>query len=193
MTALVQVIGYGTLLSLDSARRTAPSLSGFRLVTVRDHKRMFNKVSPHWYRSPSRRSDNRVASCSVRPAPGLSLICSAFSVTESDFLHLFEREHHYRWLSVPCVEADSSETLGRICGEWNDTDYRLNRCVTRAQYHQRVGRFYNGPLWRDDILPFPPYLDECLQAARAHGPTVYENFCETSFLADGTTTIAEYL
>ena len=198
MTARIQVIGYGSLLSLRSARESAPDLRDFRLVTVRNYKRLFNKVSPRWYRRSPDRSDVhaagfRVASCSARPAPGIALTCTAFSVTEADFLHLFEREHHYRWVSTPCVEADGSETTGRMCAEWTDAEYRRERCATDAEYHERVGRYYEGPIWRDDILPFPPYLSECLDGARARGPAVYENFCDTSFLADATTTIAEYI
>lgn len=193
MTSLIGVVGYASLLSAESARHTAPALSGFRLVTVRDHLRIFNKVSGRWYRQPHDPSDVRIASCAVRPAEGIDIICSAFRVTEADFARLFEREHHYRWVSVPCIEADGAETTGRMCAEWNDADYRRERCVTDAEYHRRVGRFYDGPIWRADILPSPPYLDECLRAAGEHGPDVRRNFLETSFLADGTTTIGEYL
>lgn len=193
MPVLIPVIGYASLLSPDSARRTAPSLCDFRLVTVRGFRRVFSKVSARWYRAPHDPSDIRIASCAVRPASATDLVCAAFSVTEADFARLFEREHHYRWVCVAGREADGRETSGRICAEWTDADYRRERCATEAEYHRRVGRFYDGPLWRDDILPHPPYLEECLRAARAHGPDVHRNFLETSFLADGTTTIAEYL
>lgn len=193
MPAPLQIIGYASLLSPDSARCTAPSLFDFRRVTVPGFRRVFGKVSARWYREPHDPSDLRIASCAVRPAAGIDLSCTAFSVSEADFARLFEREHHYRWITVPVREADGTETTGQICAEWTDAEYRRERCGNEAEYRRRVGRFYDGPLWRNDILPYPPYLGECLRAARALGPDVHRNFLGTSFLADGTTTIGDYL
>lgn len=66
-----------------------------------------------------------------------------------------------------------------------DQDYRLNKCVTEAEYQRRVGQYYQGPLWRRDILPNPRYLGFCLQAAASQGSAVLDNFLDTSFTADG--------
>ena len=44
----IQIVGYGTLLSEASARRTAPSVTRFRTVRVPGYIRLFNKVSPAW-------------------------------------------------------------------------------------------------------------------------------------------------
>ena len=90
-------------------------------------------------------------------------------------------------------DANGRTGVGRMCSEYNDVDYRLNKCITPAEYELRVGRFYRGKIWRDDILPFPVYLKHCIQAASSHGTGVYENFIRTSFLADGVTTIEEYI
>lgn len=190
---MIQVVGYGSLLSEASARRTAPSVARFRVVRVRGWIRVFSKVSLVWRERNPGDDALAIAVLAARPRAGASLLGTAFDVDEEDFLAMFEREHHYRWVEVTCEEGDGSTTIGRLCAEWSDEDYRLNRCVTRAEYERRVGRRYDGPLWRDDIRPSPPYLDACLEAARALGPDVHEDFLETTFLADGRRSLRVWL
>lgn len=188
----MQIIGYGSLLSEESALGTAPSVSGFRLVVVSGYMRLFNKVSALWLAAPATSQEPLIASLAARASAGVDIVCSAFTVSEADFPAMFEREHHYRWVEVECTEADGSTSVGRMCVEWTDADYRLNRCVTDAEYRRRLGAYYSGPIWRDDVLPYPPYLQRCLAAARSHGGEVWENFCRTSFLADGVTSLEDY-
>lgn len=190
--ARIQIVGYGTLLSEASARGTSPSVANFRVVRIPGYVRVFSKASPAWRRrygvEPG--SDERaIAVLAARERDGASFLGTSFTVNEDDFLALFEREHHYRWVEVSCREGDGSTTTGRMCVEWTDADYRLNRCVTDREYERRVGRHYDGALWRDDILPCPPYLSHCLDAARSLGPAVLEDFLRTTFLADGHTSI----
>ncbi|MEM9773368.1 MAG: gamma-glutamylcyclotransferase, partial [Chloroflexota bacterium] len=75
----------------------------------------------------------------------------------------------------------------------SDEGYRATRIKDEADYYQRVGQYYQGKLWRDDILPFPEYLQLCLDAAGSHGPNLVAHFKQSSYLADGTTTIGDYL
>ena len=189
----IQVVGYGTLLSEASARRTAPSVARFRVVRVPGYLKVFNKVSPAWRARYDGKDPLAIAVLAARERAGASFLGTAFEVDEQDFLALFEREHHYRWVEVACNEDDGSATTGRMCAEWTDADYRLNRCVTEAEYERRIGRHYDGVLWRDDVLPSPPYLEACLEAARTLGREVYEDFGRTTFLADGRTTIRAWL
>ena len=79
-----------------------------------------------------------------------------------------------------------------MCTENTDKNYLLNKCITDEEYYDRVGKYDTGHIWRTDILPFPPYLKFCLQSARNLGPEAYRNFLDTSFIADGKTTIREY-
>ena len=191
--ARVQVVGYGSLLSEGSARRTAPSLTGFRVVRVPGYVRVFSKVSLTWRARHERGDPRAIAVLAARAREGASFLGTTFEIDERDFLALFEREHHYRWVEVACEEAAGSVTTGRMCAEWNDADYRLNRCVTEAEHRRRVGRHHDGALWRDDVLPSAPYLAACLAAARALGPAVEDDFGRTTFLADGRTTIRSWL
>lgn len=189
----IQVVGYGTLLSETSARSTSPSVANFRVVRVPGYVRVFSKVSPAWRRRTGGADDTAIAVLAAREREGASFLGTTFDVEEDDFLALFEREHHYRWVEVACEEEDGSTTTGRLCAEWTDADYRLNRCVTKSEYEWRVGRSYDGALWRDDVLPCPPYLAACLDAARACGVAVHGDFLRTTFLADGRTSIGAWL
>lgn len=80
-----------------------------------------------------------------------------------------------------------------MCTETTDENYLLNKCVTTTEYDRRVGRFYSGRIWRDDILPFPTYLKHCIAAAHTHGELVRDNFLDTTYLADGVTSIRSYM
>src|SRR5262249_26062142 len=155
------------------ARETIPSLQDFKLVTVANYKRVFNKVGIVFFQRYKLAMDDReISSCSTRPSPGTTMICSLFSCTEADFLNVYEREHRFRWINVEC-RSESQAEVARMCTENDDENYLLNKCVTPSEYYRRVGRFYTGRIWRDDILPFPTYLQHCLQAARQHGEEVY--------------------
>ncbi|MBR9867948.1 MAG: gamma-glutamylcyclotransferase [Oceanospirillales bacterium] len=196
---MISVVGYGSLLSECSARQTVPALQNFRLVRVPGFRRIFNKVgivflSRHGADSKSL----HLASCSTQPFEGSEIICSQFECSAEDFVELYEREHRFRWIEVETVLSGRTRTpdvpsVGRMCTGYDDLEYRLNKCVTPQEYELRVGRYYTGPIWRDDILPFPRYLAFCLQAAASQGDAVLDNFLDSSFLADGRTSIRTYL
>ncbi|WP_296062398.1 gamma-glutamylcyclotransferase [uncultured Amphritea sp.] len=196
---MISVVGYGSLLSERSARQTVPALQNFRLVRVPGFRRIFNKVgivflSRHGADSKSL----QLASCSTQPFEGCEIICSQFECSAEDFIELYEREHRFRWIEVETMPSGRTLTpdvpsVGRMCTGYDDLEYRLNKCVTPQEYELRVGRYYTGPIWRDDILPFPRYLAFCLQAAASQGDAVLDNFLDSSFLADGRTSIRTYL
>ncbi len=191
---LIPVVGYGSLLSERSARETVPSLSDFRLVRVPGYRRIFNKVGVVFISRFGADPDSKaLGSCATEPFSGSELVCSLFNCPEADFPALYEREHRFRWTEVVCQEADGRRITARMCTATTDSDYRLNKCVTPGEYQRRVGRYYGGRLWRDDLLPYPRYLGFCLQAAASHGPEVLDNFLTTSYLADGVTTLQAYL
>ncbi len=196
---MISVAGYGSLLSEVSARETVPGLQNFRLVKVPGYRRIFNKVGIVFISRHGADPDSlQVASCSTQPDPDTSIICSQFECSEEDFLELYEREHRFRWVAVEtrplAVTGDTDHPLlARMCSGYSDTDYRLNKCITPGEYQRRVGQYYSGALWRQDILPFPRYLFFCLQAAATQGQEVVDNFLDSSFLADGVTTLREYV
>lgn len=191
---MISVIGYGSLLSEQSARETVPELENFRLVEVPGFRRIFNKVGIVFFsRHGASETDLEIASCSTEACSEASIVCSQFECSEEAFLGLYEREHRFRWVEVETLGQRGERSLGRICTGYNDQDYRLNKCITDDEYQRRVGQFYSGALWRDDILPFPRYLAFCLQAASSQGEAVLDNFLDSSYLADGMTSIRHYL
>lgn len=201
---MISVIGYGSLLSEASARQTVPALQNFRLVRVPGYRRIFNKVGVVFLsRHGADQASRELASCSTEAAEHCEIICSQFECSPEDFVELYEREHRFRWIEVDTLPIDRTVTenassvktggRGRMCTGYDDTEYRLNKCITPAEYELRVGRYYTGALWRNDILPFPRYLAFCLQAASSQGDEVLNNFLDSSYLADGVTSIRDYL
>jgi len=191
---MISVIGYGSLLSETSARETVPLLQNFRLVKVEGYRRIFNKVGIVFFsRHGASTTDLEIASCSTEPCDSSVMWCSQFECPEEAFVDLYEREHRFRWIEVETCDAEGQRTVGRMCTGFSDSEYRLNKCVTPQEYQRRVGQYYNGPLWRDDILPFPRYLAFCLQAAASQGDEILSNFMDTTFLADGETSVRAYV
>ncbi|GAA0693226.1 hypothetical protein GCM10009104_20650 [Marinobacterium maritimum] len=184
---MISVVGFGSLLSEESARETVPALDNYRLVRVPGYRRVFDKVGVVFISRHGESPDSlELASCSTEADPSCEIIAAQFECSEADFLQLYEREHRYRWVEVETWHCQTGETtLGRMCTGYSDLDYRLNKCVTEEEYHRRVGQYYQGVLWRQDILPNPRYLGFCLQAAASQGAAVLDNFLDSSFTADG--------
>ena len=190
----LQIVGYGSLLLKESAQLSVPGLTEFRLVRVPNYIRIFNKVGIVFHtRRPIAPNDVRRASCATRRREGAEIMCTTFKCPKSQFPELFEREHRFRWIDVEFEESDGGVGSGIMCTEWTDEAYRATRIKDEADYHDRVGRHYQGKLWRDDILPFPEYLQLCLDAAQSHSEALVEHFLQSSFLADGETTLKQYL
>lgn len=192
---MISVVGFGSLLSERSARDTVPGLKNYRLVRVDGYRRIFNKVGILFIAGHGQAPDSlEVSSCSTEACADTSIIVAQFDCPVDQFGELYEREHRYRWIQVEAIGLDGApQPPARMCTGYSDLEYRLNKCVTDEEYHDRVGRHYEGPIWRDDILPFPRYLKFCLVSAAAHGDGVLDNFLDTSFLADGRTSIRDYL
>ena len=187
------IVGFGSLLSEASARRTTPSLTNYRLVTVAGYRRIFNKTGIVFISKFGASPDDRaLSSCATRHDGATQLVCCAFDIPATEFPALDEREHRYAWADVAFTDASGKSGNGRMCTESNDDAYRT-KCGSAEEYERRVGQFYRGRIWRDDLLPFPMYLDFCLAAADSHGRAVFDNFLDTSYLADNVTTIRSYL
>lgn len=192
---MISVVGYGSLLSEKSARETVPNLHNFRLVTVHGYKRIFNKVGivflSRYGASPDALD---IASCSTLPDKSVSIICSQFECSEEEYRALIEREHRFTWVSVETCELESTEfSSGLMCTTASDEWYKTQKCISSSDYENRVGRYYQGAIWRNDIFPYPRYLQFCLRSAAEQGQTVLDNFLDSSFLADGQTSLRSYL
>lgn len=191
---MVSVVGYGSLLSERSARETVPGLRNFRLVEVPGYKRIFNKVGVVFFSRHAEDPDAiEIASCSTQADDTSSIICCQFECSETEYEALYEREHRFNWVVVGTIDLQGNVAKGLMCTGSSDVEYRSNKCASEAEYFDRVGQYYKGLLWRDDILPYPRYLAFCLQAAAGQSPAVLDNFLDHTFLADGETSIRTYI
>ena len=139
------------------------------------------------------KNDIRISSCSTREQHDVEMIVSIFRCEDSDFLYLYDREHRFKWVEVDYTDCNGCTGTARMCTEYCDTDYFLNKCVVKKEYDRRVGRFYSGKIWRDDILPFPVYLRHRVNASTNCDYETLDNFLNTSYLADGVTSIKRFL
>ena len=189
------IIGFGSLLSERSARTTSPNLSGFRTARVKGYRRIFNKVGIVFIeKGISDWSTKEVSSVATRKAEHIDILVTVFELPEEDMPQFYEREHKFRYIDVEYEELESGAIgTGIMCTEYSDQAYRQERFQSEKEYYQKVGRFYDGKLWRNDILPCRPYLKHCLAAAQKLSSKFYHNFLDSSFLADGTTSIRQYL
>ena len=83
-----------------------------------------------------------------------------------------------------------------LFGEYSDAEYFSERCGDNAAEHEeRVGQYYRGALYRDDILPVPSYVLRCLRAAcqATNADAARDNLLDASFLGDGVTLLRSYL
>ena len=189
-TGRVLVAGYASLMDEASARETMPSVSTFRLGVVPDYCRVFNLVSIINIRR-GLATGRRLATCTARPRPGCSLSVCVFEVPLEELEPLAMREARLRLAPVRVEKLggdDEAATAALLCLESSDDEYRERWCGADADaYHEQVGQYYDGRLYRDDCLPVPSYLIRCMRAHAAAGTV--GNFLDASFLGDGRTTL----
>ena len=83
---------------------------------------------------------------------------------------------------------------GVVCCRYSDREYRQFRCKSDEEYYRRYGQYGVEQIWDiPGILPCRLYLRHCVLAARNLGPEAYDNFLDSTFLADRVTSIRQYL
>lgn len=142
----------------------------------------------------------------------MCLLVCLYEVPTAELPDLLARERRLHASCVPYEEAGGSgEAGGDDCdgrsrsaapfalmfAESSDEEYFRERCGgDPAVYREEVGQFYDGALYRDDLLPVPTYVLRCLEAARKHATDpqgAVANLLDTSFLGDGQTTLRTHL
>eukprot|EP00536_Pseudo-nitzschia_multiseries_P012856 jgi/Psemu1/209806/e_gw1.512.6.1 len=195
----VTLLGYGALLSESSSRLTFPDLSNFRHVRVKCMRRVF--AHPHLFLLGEKIVDYpntlKIASLSAEPAPAdVSFVAAAFEVNLDDSQReaFLRREPEYKIETTPFYALDDGEDAsaskaigeGVICLASKDTDIDL------TQMPDGMKTVWDWP--RDSgLLPFNMYLRHCLLAVEKAGGAAHQSFLSDTYLADRTTTLAEYL
>ena len=160
------IAGYGSLMKYQF---------GSRLVIIRGWKRIFNKVAGRrtWKQHASGKN---IAALNAMNSPGSSFNAVAFPVTDEGFQQLVEREQDYHAEKTVMYDIETGERVGS-CVLFISNEKNKNSEI----------------IVRDDIFPVPEYLQFCRKAAYSWGDDFGKTFDRTAFLADGTTSIEEFL
>ena len=187
------VAGYASLMDEESARLTSPSLRGFRLGTVSGYCRVFNLVSIVNIRR-GLATGRRLATATARPVEGARLRICLYEIELSELPELLSREARLRIGPARYVSDAGAAGEALLCSEFTDEEYMRERLQGSVEaYQDAVGQYYQGALYRADLLPVPAYVMLCLRAQRKAGADVLANFLDGSFLGDGRTTLREHL
>ena len=200
----ITIFGYGSLLSKASTLRTCPSMKNHRVAAIRGYERIFSLVSISQLRNGNSNVDlNQIAALAVRRTSDPTTLCigTVFEIEEADMVELKKREHRYDITEMNAFDDGNTDSVVRclVFTESNDSTYKA-KCDAEGTdvFETIVGQYYSGMLWgRQDIYPVTKYLHYCCNAAsqlvyRGDPDMCQQNFLQ-SLLADGTTTIGEYM
>ena len=194
LSATITVIGFGSLLSEQDARRSCPNLTGFRRAVVRGHRRVFHKVDSN---IGGLTQDLHIADWTFSSDDRDDTLVTVFEVPAGEWPVLVAREFDYDLKEVPFEEADTGKQgtgIGCFGFESNAAcDERGQNDPMRSKDYARYRRFYSGPIYRQDIFPWSYYLARCLNAAHKQATEYVHNILDHAYLADGETTIRSYL
>mmetsp|Transcript_43676 Transcript_43676/g.116736 ORF Transcript_43676/g.116736 Transcript_43676/m.116736 type:complete len:191 (+) Transcript_43676:150-722(+) len=173
--------------------RTMPSLHNFRKGTVKNYCRVFNLVSIINLRKGFA-VEPYLATCTAERRVGSNLQVVAFEVPVSEYEAFAKREARLRHETVEFEDEHGSVKPAVMCTSYSDVEYFEERCGgDKDMYFSEVGQYYSGKLYRTDIFPVPRYLALVLRAHESLGADYADNFLDSSFLADGATSLRAYL
>ncbi|KAK9802978.1 hypothetical protein WJX73_002803 [Symbiochloris irregularis] len=193
----LSLVGFGSLLSIRSARSTFPELTSFQVARVNNFRRVFAHTAAVFHKNGiARPSTKEIASLSCEECPDQAIVTSLFQI-QADMKSVeafIDREHEFRFLAVDVNLLDGRQWPHKavICGRWNDSDYRRERCSDEV-WHERYAQYGLQQVWSDDVLPCRVYLRHCVLSAENLGPEAYDSFLDCTYLSDRTTTIRSYL
>lgn len=192
---MISLFGYGSLISEDSARSTCPNLQNFHHVYAKDVARIFGKVNLQ----SLLRGEGNLETMEVSPVilvekeDALTYGCS-FDIPVDEWPAIKAREFDYGEgeITVFDIKTHTPKTVRTFFGLRTDDDIPKNTEMAKAYWHD-TRQHYQGKIYRNDVLPEPLYLKRCLDAFKQVGIEMYDNFLDQTYLADGKTTIRNYL
>ncbi|KAL6188542.1 hypothetical protein ACLB2K_039934 [Fragaria x ananassa] len=193
----IYICGFGSLLSVRSARSTFPELINFRVARLNGFRRVFGHMAPIFFeRGIAKPETKEISSLSVEPCEGESLIVTVFEIQKSEIPAFIKREPEFRFLAVvpETLDGNPFDRRAVLCARYSDEEFFRVRCKgSKEMYYELFGRYNIDKIWRDDILPCRTYLRHCVLAAKNLNDIAYNNFLDHTFLGDRKTTIREYL
>ncbi|KAL6757989.1 hypothetical protein V8C86DRAFT_2609319 [Haematococcus lacustris] len=195
---LFTVAGFGSLLSITSARSTFPNLINFRPGKVVGWRRVFAHTADIFFtRGIARPDTGEISSLSLEPCPGSSVVVSLFQLPyNADTVAAFiAREQEFKFVAVTPHSLQGEpqyELRAVVCARWNDEDYKARRCPPE-EWQRRWAPHGITRVWREDVLPCRVYLRHCVLASRSLGPEATESFLDDTVLADRVTSVRQWL
>ncbi|MGB1077129.1 MAG: hypothetical protein ACPG05_02395 [Bdellovibrionales bacterium] len=188
----ITILGLGSLLLEEWAKKTCPNLTNFRLAKIQGYKRIFNKTDSFLVRNDLK-PENSIAYACLSAVPSNDtpeMIVSSFEIPLSEWAPFVQREFEYRLIQTAFTEIETEEKgRGVLCvGDYKndqECEHIVNADPLRLERWKQFRAKYNGPMWRYDLLPEPEYLKTCLDTARKCGDDVFDNFVDTTFTGDG--------
>eukprot|EP00920_Eleutheroschizon_duboscqi_P003014 GHVT01007191.1.p1 GENE.GHVT01007191.1~~GHVT01007191.1.p1 ORF type:complete len:231 (-),score=11.28 GHVT01007191.1:1444-2136(-) len=192
----VSIVGFGSLLSIKSARFTFPKLQEFALGRVFGYRRLFGHPAALFLDNGMADLEKRnfaslaawpIEECSDGP-DNTGMIVSVFSIKKEDMPKFYAREEEFQFDQVKVTELNSGDVrVGLICRAWNDealvAKWGRERFVT--EYESRgISSIWN---YKGELYPCPAYCRHCILSARSHGENVEADFLATTFLYDRKT------
>ena len=186
-----RIIGYGSLVSEDSARGTCPNLKDFQLGYIKGYRRIFDLVASHSITNHGvDPSEKTLASCYAAPhktAP--NMLISSFEISNEKFVPLLSRECEYyaEQTTIYSIDGRPNGTGDIFVGFGNDEAmYAAKGKDVIQRLWPAYWQKYKGPYYGADKLPCPIYLKKCLVPYSNIGQEALNNFIDTSALANET-------
>lgn len=171
-----RLLGYGSLLDASSAKHNVES--GSRTLAIAfGIRRVFDYHMPEYYRNAwGIQSDSRSTAAlnvALTRQLGDTVNGVVIEVSYDEIDGMLKREQGYDLCSVPYLP-------------WGNLSAEVQSAyVLSASWDSMSGRRF----LRKDILPCDGYLDLCCRGARSYGEEFYDSFLDTTYLADGITSI----
>ncbi|KDO22421.1 hypothetical protein SPRG_12701 [Saprolegnia parasitica CBS 223.65] len=194
---MVNIIGYGSLLSELSARSTfGHHVSRFRLARVKNYRRVFaHPASIFFQRGIARLETKEMASLSAEPCDGCSFTISVFEIPEDQLPGFYAREEEFKIETVEFEEVNGRVNAGLMCCRWTDAEYIAAR--GQNEFDTLYKAHGLDTIWGyahdSGILPCRVYMRHCILAVEKLGEAVYDDFVNNTYLSDRKTTIKTYL
>ena len=177
------IIGFGSLLSIESAKSSFKTLANFRFGLVKNYRRVFRHSAPIFVqRNIANLETKEQSSLSAEKYKNIHLIVSVFEIDESEMKLFYDRELEFKWETVYYepfgfkVDSDSNRLSGIMCvGFENEKEFRETRFKSDDIFHNTFGKYGINKVWRNDIYPCRIYLRHCVLACRNADKMYFSN------------------
>lgn len=171
----IPLVGYGSLMNVDSAATTLQNNSGLprRPVVCHGVRRLFNYRMPEKFINKYGGADPGVHVAALNTQRTGDPTDSVNGVLE--------------WVSIEDLDRLRERENGYNLSPSNACDWWSGEAIDRQVF---LLESLNG---ESEILPHRRYLDVCIQGARSVSERFMKTFLQNTYLADGATILSDWL